>query len=203
MVLKEQQLKRLARLDGMCKRVEGLRLAELAAGVPRDLAIVEIGAYRGKSTCYMALGARAGGGAHLYSIDLWTLGGQRDKHGGDGLRKRYEDPANYQAYLRQVEDMGVIERVTPIVSASSDAAAEWKLPIGLLFIDGEHSYTGCYSDILNWTPHVVPGGWVALHDHSARYPGVVDACREWFEERPGWEVAPLAGTVYSARKKPA
>ncbi len=40
----------LVRLPGWLKPVEGARLAYLAAQVPRHLAIVEVGSFKGKST---------------------------------------------------------------------------------------------------------------------------------------------------------
>jgi predicted O-methyltransferase YrrM len=36
--------------------------------------------------------------------------------------------------------------------------------LDLLFIDGDHSFKGCYSDLENWYGNVVPGGHIVLHD---------------------------------------
>lgn len=36
--------------------------------------------------------------------------------------------------------------------------------IDLLFIDGDHSYTGVKKDFINYSPHVRKGGWIAFHD---------------------------------------
>lgn len=47
---------------------------------------------------------------------------------------------------------------------SYDAARQWTTPIDFLFIDGDHSWTGLERDWQDWTPHVLPGGLVALHD---------------------------------------
>ncbi len=38
------------------------------------------------------------------------------------------------------------------------------LPIDFIFIDGDHSYEGLKADWASWSPNVVPGGIVALHD---------------------------------------
>ena len=66
--------KRLTQVHGQIIPAEGLILAELAAEVPNSQVIVEIGAYKGKSSCYLAAGARAGLGALVYSVDLWENG---------------------------------------------------------------------------------------------------------------------------------
>jgi len=47
---------------------------------------------------------------------------------------------------------------------SHDAARNWTAPIDFLFIDGDHSWTGLERDWHDWTPHLVSGGIVALHD---------------------------------------
>jgi predicted O-methyltransferase YrrM len=47
---------------------------------------------------------------------------------------------------------------------SHEAARRWRTPIDFLFIDGDHSWTGVERDWRDWTPHVMPGGLVALHD---------------------------------------
>ena len=45
------------------------------------------------------------------------------------------------------------------------AAKNWSgPPIGLLFIDGDHSYDGCRADIRSWLPKLEPGAYVAFHD---------------------------------------
>lgn len=36
--------------------------------------------------------------------------------------------------------------------------------VDLLFVDGDHSFDGCYSDLTNWYGNVLPGGSIVLHD---------------------------------------
>src|SRR5262249_52045312 len=47
---------------------------------------------------------------------------------------------------------------------SHEAATGWSVPIDFLFIDGDHSWDAIARDWADWTPHVAPGGLVALHD---------------------------------------
>lgn len=56
---------------------------------------------------------------------------------------------------------------------SHEAAADWSRPIDLLFIDGDHSWEGIERDWRGFSPHVVPGGVVVLHD-SRSLPGRED-----------------------------
>jgi len=47
---------------------------------------------------------------------------------------------------------------------SHQAATGWTTPIDFLFIDGDHSWDAIARDWADWTPHIAPGGLVALHD---------------------------------------
>jgi len=81
---------------------------------------------------------------------------------------------------------------------SSDAVRGWSAPIDFLLIDGDHSEAGVRRDWEEWSPFVVPGGIVLLHDArlfeggwtSAEY-GPVILVDELFRRRriAGWSVA--------------
>jgi predicted O-methyltransferase YrrM len=47
---------------------------------------------------------------------------------------------------------------------SSDAAANWRLPVDLLMIDGDHSEEAVRRDWNDWSHFVQPGGVVIFHD---------------------------------------
>jgi len=51
--------------------------------------------------------------------------------------------------------------------------------ISVLFIDGEHSYVGCKSDIRAWIPKVKVGGVILFHDCDETSPGVMQAVAEY------------------------
>lgn len=150
----------LAALDGRIREGEGLRLQFLASRVPEDLAIVELGSYRGKSTCYLASEAKA----HVYAVDLWNLGGQRGKD------RRLWSNETWKLFRQQTKPYR--DKITPIRSRTVDAAFDWDKPIGLLWIDADHSYEACLADYEAWSPFVVHGGVIAFHDYAPQWPGV-------------------------------
>lgn len=47
---------------------------------------------------------------------------------------------------------------------SHNAVRDWHEPIDMLFIDADHSYEAVKRDWQTWSPHVVQGGVVSLHD---------------------------------------
>ena len=144
-------------LSGLIPNDEGAALAELAAAVPADLAIVEIGSFRGKSTSFLAAGAKAGNGAQVFAVDPWDLPGNvYGKHG-------YNAPAVRELFEEQLRAVKLWSRVTPIQAFSVDAAADWSgPPIGLLFIDGDHEAVA--ADFAAWQTHLADDHVVALDD---------------------------------------
>ena len=170
----------LTELSGLVSAEVGLRLADLAYDVPRLRAIVEIGSFRGKSTCYLAEGARLGGNAHVWAVDPWNLpGNPTGKHG-------FAEAETWKAFIAQVHGMSLDEYITPIQDFSIRAAEKWDgPPVGLLYIDGSHTYTDVRADYEAWEKHLAPRATVVFDDYDTkRNPGVkeyVDELREPFD----------------------
>jgi predicted O-methyltransferase YrrM len=58
---------------------------------------------------------------------------------------------------------------------SHAVSAAWNRPIDFLMIDGDHSHEAVTRDWREWSPHVRPGGIVALHDARVFEGGWVEA----------------------------
>jgi predicted O-methyltransferase YrrM len=78
--------------------------------------------------------------------------------------------------------------------------------IDFLFIDGDHSYEGLRGDWEAWSPLIVPGGCVALHD-SCSTPsnniddaGSVHYTREVIRADPRFEVLEVVDTLTVVRR---
>ena len=124
-------------------------------------AVVELGAWHGRSTCYLGWGALDNGRVTVYSVDHHQ---GSPEHYRMGLIKPGE--STYETFSANIEAAGVLDMVVPIL-LSSDAAsalANGLDPVGLLFIDADHTEEAVRLDYTLWSPHVVPGGWIALHD---------------------------------------
>lgn len=177
---------KLATLEGLISERVGLRLAALAATVPAHLAIVELGSYKGKSTCYLAAGAQRGFKAPVYAIDPWDLAGN------PGGRFGFDQMATKQAFVQQVTMMDLNTVITPIREFSARAAKNWRAPVGLLYVDGSHTEHDVLSDWRCWSPFLQPGAVVAFDDYDTpRNPGVkkvVDRLQRIPESR--WVLGP-------------
>src|SRR5260221_240045 len=58
----------------------------------------------------------------------------------------------------------LVEGTNFIQKESNEAVKDWKHPIKVLFIDGDHTLKGVKDDWNNFSPFVVKGGWVFFHD---------------------------------------
>lgn len=167
MPLNADLLDRLSRLHGLIPDALGECLADLAATVPRDRSIVEIGSYCGKSTCYLAQGAMHGYGAPVFAIDPW------DTEGNPTGRFAFATAGTRLRFQQQVQDMGCSHHVTAFRAFSRDVAKFWQRPVGLLYIDGSHTEGDVQRDVTAWNPFLSSGSVVAFDDYrTERNPGV-------------------------------
>ena len=66
------ELDELETLDGLISYEVGELLHNHAAVIPASNAVVELGSYHGKSTAYLARGAKIGYGAPVFAVDAWS-----------------------------------------------------------------------------------------------------------------------------------
>ena len=141
-------------------------LGLLAACVPVEGAIVEIGSFKGRSTVMLAKVASHYGVGPVVAID---------PHNSPILLDRQSDPAvsSYQDFLNSIRAAGVSNHVESHLAYSTDVAISWNRPIRLLWIDGDHSYEGAKKDLDGFVRHLIPFGVVAFHDALNAFPGPI------------------------------
>ena len=120
--------------------------------------IVEIGAAYGGSAALWLLGKRPG--VRVVSVDAFV-----------------EDPSTHFR-ASAAECLTAVHRAvgatlyqdwTLIARPSDKAVVGWTAPIGLLYLDGDHHYESVKKDFEIWTPYLLPGASIILHD-SRRLP---------------------------------
>ncbi|HUJ10135.1 MAG TPA: class I SAM-dependent methyltransferase [Verrucomicrobiae bacterium] len=161
---------RLAQLiEGQVSPNELRILIELAKKVPASNVIVEIGTYRGRSAVALALGAQLGSGARVYAIDPHVT--------FKGVKGGQFGPPDMAALYANLAKAGVGETVAVVCLPSLIPAQAWRgRDVGLLWLDGDHSYEGVRADFDAWFPLVIHDGMVAFHDVDA--PGVKQLLNE-------------------------
>lgn len=103
--------------------------------------IVEIGRFNGGSTSVLC---SANTTSNIYSIDI--------------------SPKNDPLLISLFSELMIGRNVSLIVGDANIIANSFNHPIDLLFIDGDHSYDGCISDLKSWWPKLSIGGHLVLHD---------------------------------------
>lgn len=151
---------------GLVQPIEGRRLADLAATVPSDRAIVEVGSHTGLSTAWLALGSKRGARAHVVAVDTWADPRPRpaDRSYNDDPFELRTGDAVLERFLENLSFVRAWPNVTVLRTGSLDAARSWVQPIGLLFVDAIHTYEAVLADYQAWEPFIRSGGWLALHD---------------------------------------
>jgi predicted O-methyltransferase YrrM len=128
---------------------------------------VEIGTYCGKSTIFLGAAARATG-AKVLTVDHHR-GSEEHQEGWEYHDASLVDEATGRFdtlphFRRTITEAGLDEEVIALVGRSTDVAAVWGTPLGMVFIDGGHSEEAAQNDYDGWSPHVAPGGALVIHD---------------------------------------
>ena len=147
----------LAHTEGMTSVREARLLYEFARAV-RTGCIVEIGAYRGRSTIALGRGSLDG-----YHVPVFTIEPHQTFQGVLGGRFGPEDAV---AFYRAMLDSGCCQIVRLISLSSEYVTARWLEPVSLLWIDGDHRYEGVRRDFDSWRPHLVRGATIIFDDAS-------------------------------------
>jgi predicted O-methyltransferase YrrM len=164
----DQRLQDVARAaKGFMPDEEGLALHDAAREATAVGPLLEIGSYCGKSAVYLGAAARAGGTV-CFSIDHHR-GSEENQAGWEHHDAEVVDPATGRMdtlpfFRRTIADAELEGTVIAIVGDSRTVAEHWRTPLGLLFIDGGHAEDVAMADYERWSPHVAPGGTLAIHD---------------------------------------
>jgi predicted O-methyltransferase YrrM len=154
-------------IKGFLDKEEGRCLYEMALKASRLGPCLEIGSYCGKSAIYLGSACRENNGI-LFSIDHHR--GSEEQQPGE----EYFDPDLFDAqsgrvdtfkeFRKMVEKTGLEDTIVPIVCRSDVVARLWATPLSLVFIDGGHSHESVFTDYQCWSRHIIPGGYLLIHD---------------------------------------
>jgi predicted O-methyltransferase YrrM len=163
-------------------------LAFLCALARRQGTVLEFGTYRGRTTYNLALNAE-----HVWTVDLGDAGADADANSESRPYDRYVPG---ELFIHEPE---VAPRVTQILGDSLQLDIRARVPdVGLVFIDGGHSYEVCRADTLNALRVVRPGGVVVWDDYGRFWPGVKRAVDE-FAARETVHLLPRANLAVYVR----
>lgn len=149
-------------IDGWLSEIEGEFLSKTADGK----VCLELGSYKGKSSCYMARNA-----VSLHCVDTFRADG--------GGQTQQLDFSTLKEFIANVTPYG---NVTPIISDSAKAASTFgDGQFDVIFVDAMHDYVSVSRDAEVYWPKLKIGGQMLFHDYNEKdWPGVVMAITEKF-----------------------
>jgi MMP 1-O-methyltransferase len=152
-------------VPGFLTAQEGALLERLAERAD-PARIVEIGTYCGRSTLYLARGAKRRG-AHVLTID--THRGSEEQQPGQAFHDaRLTDGQGRHDSLiaarATIEAAGLSDTISLFVGTSQRAGHWISAPLGLVFIDGGHALSTVMEDWRGFNGLIARGGQLALHD---------------------------------------
>jgi predicted O-methyltransferase YrrM len=159
-------------LDNTAVTTSQLELLMLAVAIIEDVSgdVVEIGSYRGATTVRLA----ASTSKTIHAVDPFV-----------GYGGSEEDLQIFRSATANCANVNHIRQ------SSGSAAERFSDPIALLFVDAIHDFSNSWFDFCAWSPKVVAGGFVAMHDVDD-FPGVGMTCRliDALPDYSTWAYAP-------------
>jgi predicted O-methyltransferase YrrM len=154
---------------------------EAGAAAP-GLPFLEVGSYCGRSTVWLGAAARERD-TILFALDHHR-GSEENQVGWEWHDASLVDARNGRmdtlpTFRATIHDAGLEDVVVALIGPSPAVASHWRTPLALLFIDGGHGVEPARADYAGWTPHVAPGGLLAIHDV---FPDPADGGRPPFED---------------------
>lgn len=155
----------LVDLSGLITPEIGRTLYEYARLIDPRQPIVELGSYRGASTCWLAAGRRdaalAAGTVDfppVYAVDAWSS--------DVTAWSRYIRPALIGEFNSQLLKHELMIYVSPQQGLTTEVAVTFTdAPIGLLYIDADHSEEAALADFYAWQPHLAYNATVIFDDY--------------------------------------
>jgi predicted O-methyltransferase YrrM len=135
--------------------------------------------------------------ARIYCIDAWE--GSEEHQEMDVIKSR----ELYDVFLENINGADIGYFIYPIRKWSTEAFEDFEdLSIDLLFVDGDHSFEGCYADLKNFFPKMKHGGIIIGHDYMEEW-GVPDAVKKICKEhRLEHRVIPTTHGMYEIQLPP-
>jgi len=147
---------------------DALHAAAMRAGAEMPgQPFLEVGSYCGRSTLWLGDAAERSGTV-LFAVDHHR-GSEENQAGWEWHDESLVDPAvglmDTLPHFRHAIWKADLEKVViAVVGPSPLVARHWTTPLAFLFIDGGHGVEPARLDYELWTPHVAPGGYLAIHD---------------------------------------
>ena len=154
------------KLKGFMPQHQGIALTKWSEKFSSIGPIMEIGSYCGKSAIYLSKGAILNDQL-VYTIDH-HFGSEEHQ-----IKEEYFDSEIFDYKNQRVNTLPLlikninkiqVKNIVPIVSNSVDIASKWDAKLGMVFIDGGHSFKAANNDYVSWSTKIKKNGALVIHD---------------------------------------
>lgn len=168
---------------------------------PPQAVFVEIGAWLGRSTAYLAQRIKESGkDIRLYVVDTWK-GSPGEQAHEDEVRRA--GGSIYPAFLENMRRAQVDDVILPMPMRSDLAAQSFAdESLDFVFLDSSNRYEDVVRDLSQWYPKVRLGGVLAGHDYQPGCPDVVRAVNEFFRSEKIFKIGNCFGVKREQRTQP-
>lgn len=146
---------------------EAERLYDIALEAAANGPCLEIGSYCGKSAYFIGMACKERGSI-LFSVDH-HMGSEEQQPDQEYFDAELFDKSmgridTFRFFRDTLERSGLEDAVVPLVTSSTIAGKMWSTPLSMVFIDGGHSFEAALEDYRTWSPHLIRGGFLVIHD---------------------------------------
>ncbi len=154
-------------IKGFMHDEEVERLFKVASTASEMGPLLEIGSYCGRSAAIIGQACKENSSI-LYSIDHHR-GSEEQQPGEEYFDQDLYDERTcrintFPLFRETLKRAGLEETVVPMVSSSEVAGRMWQTGLSMVFIDGGHSFKAAHTDFITWSPHLITGGFLVIHD---------------------------------------
>lgn len=158
------------------------RARECAIRIPENGSMLEIGVWRGDNARRILAQHPT---ARLTLVDPWEVPPTGSSYAASGSSDSRSSQQTFEAHYREaVHKTNPYRnrcRIARLASAEAAVTLFKDERFDVIFIDADHSYDGCLTDILAWQDHARL--WLGGHDYGKQsFPGVTKAVDELYPE---------------------
>ena len=150
-----------------------------------DGTFVEIGAWKGCSTAFLAVeAARSGKTIDIHVVDTFVGSDEEEHHKDPDLPNLR---AVFDRNMEPVKDLLTVLQMPSVEAAKMFADGS----VSFVMIDGAHDYKSVKADIAAWLPKMKPGGWlcgddIAWGDDMPVFHAVSEMLPGWVRRGCAW-----------------
>lgn len=160
------------KIDGWFDTQSEQVCAEMVLKYPDGSHFVEVGAYMGRSTCYI--------GQEIIRKEKKIKFDVIDHFKGSPEHQEFlKDKSLYDIFIENMKKAEILDSINVIQKDSNEAVKDYENnSLDFIYIDADHSYEAVKNDINIWIPKIKTNGTLVGDDYVGVHPGVIKAVDE-------------------------